>query len=124
MKRAVIIALIAGLVVIYFKTNTTNKQSNVTANVELLNEESNEQELVFNVIIDTHSVDLNAFDLQNNIILEKNGKKIKPKKINVSGSIHHKTAEIAFNSTPTPFTVFITNLDNVPKREFTFTKLN
>lgn len=141
MKRLLSIIVIIGVILIYLQykqqspistsLSPTPKEDNVTVTVVLMEEKptpiksgSKNEQLVFKIVLDTHSVDLNAFDLGNNIFLEDNGRKIKPQQVNTSGSIHHKTAEVVFNSTPPPFTIIVTSLDNVTERKFEFNQLN
>lgn len=141
MKKLLPIIIIIGVILIYLQSkqqnpvstspSPTSRSDNVTVTVEFVEEKSTpiksgstNKLLVFKIVLDTHSVDLNAFDLENNINIIKNGQNIKPQQVNTSGSIHHKTAEVVFNSTPTPFTIVVTNLDNEQERKFEFTFLN
>lgn len=112
--------------------NQTTQQGNVlekeegkvTVTIQYLPEKSDTKIAVFQISFNTHSVDLDSFDPNTQITLEKDGKILKPQSINPTGSSHHKEFDITFEKVKSPFSIVITNLANIPKREFTFTNLN
>lgn len=98
-------------------------EGNVTVLVEYLAEKSNKSNMVFRIALDTHSVDLDSFDFRKDINLEKDGQSFPPQLVSQEGSGHHRSAEITFPITSTPFNIVVKNLSNIPRREFSFEKL-
>ena len=72
----------------------------------------------FNLNFDTHNVNLDAYDYQKGIYLEKNEGLYPSLKIEVSGQTHHKKAEAVFEKIELPFAIIIKNLSAIPRREF------
>ncbi len=116
------------------KSNLTNDQTvsrqekeeaNVTVVVEYLKDKSDDKNITFAVLLDTHSVDLNSFDFQKDIVLEKNPRASgsNPTKVTTNGSDHHRSGEIVFPNTPPPFILVLKNIANINRREFLFEKL-
>jgi len=106
------------------KTNKLEKEEgNVDVIVEYLPEKSDANTLVFNIILDTHNVNLDSFNFEKDVFLGKEGRGSLPIKISQSGSVHHRKAELAFNKTSTPFTIVLSNLSGISKREFKFTDI-
>lgn len=99
------------------------EEGNVTVIVEYLPEKSDENSSIFLITLDTHSVDLDAFDFQKDVFLGKEGRGSLPIKVSQSGSGHHRKAEVAFKKTATPFSIVLSNLGGISKREFQFTDL-
>ncbi len=98
------------------------EENNVTVIIEYLPDKSSSQ-LSFRMALDTHSVELDAFDFAKDVALEKDGKSISPTLLKQEGSGHHRSAELNFPTTNTPFTIVVKNLSNIPRREFSFQKL-
>lgn len=109
------------------KSNQTNESnstnSDVTVAVEYLKDKSDDKNMVFTVTIDTHSVNLDAFNFEKDIVLEKDGKSTAPSKATTNGGGHHRSGEIVFPNTSPPFTMVLKNLANINRREFLFEKL-
>ncbi len=105
-------------------TKLEKEEGNVTVVVEYLSDKSTTNNMVFQIALDTHSVNLDTFDFQKEIILEKGGKSFSGKIISQEGSVHHRKAQISFSQTATPFTFVVINLSGIPRREFKFTKFN
>lgn len=101
----------------------SKEEAAVTVIVEYLPEKSTNN-MVFQIVLDTHSVNLDAFDFQKEIALEKNGKSFSPNVISKEGSVHHRKAVISFGQTSVPFTIVVMNLSGVPRREFKFNNFN
>lgn len=99
------------------------EEGNVTVIVEYYPQKSDENNLVFNISLDTHNVDLTAFDFSKDIVLENEGLMNTPIKFAPSGSIHHRQAEVIFKRVISPFSIILNNLSGIPKREFQFTNL-
>lgn len=99
------------------------EEGNITVSMEYLAGKSDGNANVFEVTLDTHSVLLDSFDFEKGIILEKDGKSIAPLSVNPSGDGHHRSAEITFTKIELPFTIVVTNLADIIRREFTFSNL-
>lgn len=101
------------------------EETNVTVVVEYLAAKSDEKTMTFAVSLDTHSVNLDSFDFQKDIVLEKNPRASgsNPTKVTTNGSDHHRSGEIVFPNTPPPFTLVLKNIANINRREFLFEKL-
>lgn len=101
------------------------EEANVTAGVEYLAAKSDGKNIVFNIVLNTHSVELDSFDFQKDIVLEKNPEASgsNPVKVTTNGSGHHRSAEVTFEKTSPPFTIVLKNLANINRREFLFEKL-
>lgn len=98
------------------------EEGNVTVAVEYFPQKSDKNTVVFNISLDTHSVDLNSFDFSKDIVLEKEGFTT-PIKSTPSGSGHHRQAEVIFKRVNAPFSIVLKSLDSVPRREFQFTNI-
>lgn len=131
-KEWLLLIVIAILVVIIgiFQWNQTkpvnqnsNEEGDVTVLVEYLPEKSNDNNMVFQFVLDTHSVNLDAFDFQKDVKLEKDNKESYPITVNQSGSGHHRKAEITFAPVAVPFTIIVASVSSIPRREFRFTNL-
>lgn len=103
-------------------TRKEKEENNVTVIIEYLPDQP-QSSLIFRIALDTHSVNLDAFDFGNDITLEKDGKSFSPTLLKQEGGGHHRSAEVNFPTTDTPFTIIVKNLSNIPKREFYFEKL-
>lgn len=96
------------------------EEGDVTVVVEYLKDKSTANNMIFQITLDTHSVNLDAFDFQKEITLEKGGESFSPKVISQEGSVHHRKAEIYFEKASVPFEVVVMNLSDIPRREFVF----
>ena len=57
------------------------------------------EDLVFDVKLDTHTVNLDAFNFEKSVILKDDkGKTYKPSSAETSGSGHHREAEVGFKN--------------------------
>lgn len=99
------------------------EEAEVTVIVEYLPDKSTD-DMVFQIVLDTHSVDLDAFDFQKDVALEKDNKSSSPVIIDQSGSGHHRQAEVSFERISPPFTIVVMNVSNIPRREFAFNNFN
>lgn len=89
------------------------EEGSVTVAIEYLPEKSDDKKVTFQIVLDTHSVNLDSFGFQKDIIPT-------PTKVSESGGGHHRKAEVSFQKTSNPFTVTIKDIANIPKREFNF----
>ncbi len=99
------------------------EEGEVAVVVEYLKDKSTADNMVFQIALDTHSVNLDGLDFQKDVILEKDGKILKPLQLGQSGSVHHRKAELTFAKVTAPATVVVMNLSGIPRREFKFTNL-
>lgn len=105
------------------QVQTTNRQEREQANVTVVVEnlpEINPNETIFAVVLDTHSVNLDNVNFSLDVTLEKADKVIKPVRVKEEGSGHHRKAQIAFPKTSLPFTIIVSDVSGIPRREFTF----
>ena len=93
----------------------------VTAKVTYLNPKSGD-DLRFRVVLDTHSVDLDAYDLKAIIVLRDNaGKSYLPTAVENKGSGHHREATVIFPKVSTDakrLDVVIKDVAGVKERTF------
>lgn len=99
----------------------THSGGGVTAKVTYLNPEDAEGPR-FQVVLDTHSVDLDAFDLKNlSVLRDEAGKSYQPTQVENKGGGHHREATLAF---PKPATaakrleLIIKDIAGVKERSF------
>lgn len=106
-------------------TKQEKEEANVTVVVEYLKDKSDSKTMTFAVSLDTHSVNLDSFDFQKDIVLEKNPRASgsNPTKVTTNGSDHHRSGEIIFPNTSPPLTLVLKNIANINRREFLFEKL-
>ncbi len=69
--------------------------------------------------INTHSIDLGQFDLSQRVVLQLNGKSIKPSST-FTPQRHHASGEVKFNveDYPEEFTVIITGIPKLEQRTY------
>lgn len=109
------------------KLTTKNSQpdaaSAVTISVEYLPNLSSAQLIVFQVSLNTHSVDLDGIDFQKSVVLEKSGQKFSPVEVTAEGSGHHREASVKFNRVTVPFKIVFLETPEVNRQEFEFNEL-
>lgn len=97
------------------ETRSDNGDGNVTV-VATAKESGNE--LIFNLQLDTHSVNFDDFDPARQIVLaSQDGSAQAPKAVSSSGSGHHREFTLSFAKTERPFRLVITDLAGVSARE-------
>lgn len=95
----------------------------VSIEVNYLAGKSDENEIVFEVSLNTHSVDLDDIDFQKTVILEKDGRTLSPQVVEISGSSHHRTAVVKFVRAEVPFKIVFLGTPEVGRQEFEFREL-
>ena len=98
----------------------TNEAGNVTVTVRFLQDKSTTGFTTFQIVLDTHSVDLDPFDFQKNIYIEKNNLRESPINTIPSGNQHHRQAEVEFKKVSPPYSLVVADLSGIDKRLFTF----
>ena len=78
----------------------------VSAEVSYLSGKSNENKIVFEISLNTHSVDLDGIDFQKSVVMQKGNQTFSPLTVEISGSGlpaeasakagHHRSAELSF----------------------------
>ncbi|MBI5391893.1 hypothetical protein HZB00_02730 [Candidatus Woesearchaeota archaeon] len=120
---AVILALVFGT--FFFLNQDTKtfsyatKTSSGTVTIDLTPVAIKNNQLVFTVNLNTHTVDLEQYNLQMLTTLSYNGKNVKPlNSILLAG--HHNTGELVFpvEGKPEHFNVVIIGIPDVSMREF------
>lgn len=96
------------------------EEANVTVSVEYLPDQTDPRETTIEVVLDTHSINLDEVNFSQDVVIEKNGKVIKPIRTKEEGSGHHRKAQISFPKTPFPFIIVVSNVSTVTRREFKF----
>lgn len=80
-----------------------------------------EAELGFDVAINTHTVDMSAFDPKKQIVLVgADGKDVLSSKVAVEGSGHHQQLQVAFPKVVKPWKLVVRDVGGVPTREFSW----
>lgn len=100
-----------------------NVSSPVTVSAEYLPTSSSAGFIVFQVSLNTHSVDLDSIDFQKSVVLEKSGQKFSPFEVAVEGSGHHREASVKFNRVTVPFKIVFLETPEVNRQEFEFKEL-
>ncbi|MBI2347689.1 MAG: hypothetical protein HYV05_03435 [Deltaproteobacteria bacterium] len=99
----------------------TNSGGGVTAKVTYLNPEGLEGPR-FQVVLDTHSVDLDAFDLKNvSVLRDDAGKDYQPTQMENKGGGHHREVTLAFPKSASGskrLELVIKNIAGVKERSF------
>ena len=99
----------------------THSGGGVTAKVTYLNPEDAEGPR-FQVVLDTHSVDLDAFDLKNlSLLRDEAGENYQPTQVENKGGGHHREATLAFPKPATAATrleLVIKDIAGVKERSF------
>lgn len=96
---------------------------NVTLTAQYLVDQFDQDMLVFEVSLNTHSVDLDEIDFGRDVYLEKDGQKIDPLSFEASGVGHHRSAVLSFPRVEPPFKLVGVNIGGVAKRELTWNAL-
>ena len=104
-------------------TQTSSSGSSVTVSVEYMSSLSSADLIVFQVSLNTHSIDLDGIDFQKSVSLEKSGQNFSPLSVETSGSGHHRSAEVKFSRIPPPFKIIFLETPEVAQQEFMFDKL-
>ena len=77
-------------------SSASNSSGGVTVKATYMTPQP-QSELRFEIVIDTHTVDLDGYDLQKLALLrDAGGKTYEPVKVDAKGSGHHRSAEIYF----------------------------
>lgn len=107
------------------KPTTQNSQSAdaVTVSAEYLADRSGAELIVFQISLNTHSVDLDNIDFQKSIILEKSGQRFSPLEATTAGSNHHRSAEVKFKRLSPPLKITFLETAEAAQQEFVFDEL-
>lgn len=82
---------------------------------------SGDAELGFDVAINTHSVDMSAFDPKKQIVLVgADGKDVLSSKVATEGSGHHQQLQVTFSKVAKPWKLMVRNVGGIPAREFSW----
>lgn len=108
------------------ETVTGDKQQpadEVSVEINYLSGKSDESQIVFEISLNTHSVDLDDIDFQKSVVLQKGGQTFAPSKVENSGSGHHRSAELSFSGVGVPLKIVFLGTKEIERREFDFEKL-
>lgn len=102
---------------------TQQSVGDVSVEVNYLAGKSDENKIVFEISLNTHSVDLEEIDFQKTVILQKDGQSFPPFKVEIFGSGHHRSAELSFSKAGVPLKIVFLGTPEVGRKEFEFEKL-
>jgi methyl coenzyme M reductase beta subunit len=95
----------------------------VSVGVNYLAGKSTEVKIVFEVALNTHSVNLNDVDFQKTMVMLADGKTYEPFAVTTSGADHHRSAELSFSKVGVPLKIVFLGTEVVEKKEFEFKEL-
>jgi hypothetical protein len=98
--------------------------SSVTVAVNFLPSQSDPQTIAFEVILNTHSVDLDDIDFLKSVVLETSGQKFSPIEVKTEDSGHHRSATVKFTRVSPPAKVIFLKTDQIAGQEFEFKQLD
>lgn len=108
------------------ETVTEGKQQSaddVSIEINYLSGKSGENKLVFEISLNTHSVDLDDIDFQKSVVMEKDGQTFIPLDVEISGSGHHRSAVLSFPGVGVPLKIVFLGTAEIEKKEFEFKEL-
>lgn len=108
------------------ETATGEKQQpadDVSVEINYLSGKSDESQIVFEISLNTHSVDLDDIDFQKSVVLQRGGQTFAPSKVENSGSGHHRSAVLSFPGVGVPLNIVFLGSKEIERREFGFEKL-
>ena len=105
----------------------------VSAEVSYLSGKSNENKIVFEISLNTHSVDLDGIDFQKSVVMQKGNQTFSPLTVEISGSGlpaeasakagHHRSAMLSFLRVGVPLKIVFLGTKEAGRKEFEFEKL-
>ncbi|OGL64811.1 hypothetical protein A3B21_03765 [Candidatus Uhrbacteria bacterium RIFCSPLOWO2_01_FULL_47_24] len=98
-----------------------NSEGDVTVSVTPQNIGPSAPIWKFEIAINTHTVDMSAFNPQTQIVLEDAaGKDTVPNNIVPEGSGHHQTLKVSFAKVEGPWKLIVRDIAGIPAREFSW----
>ncbi len=104
-------------------SNSPTPDSAVTVSVNFQPSQSDAQTLDFEVVLNTHSVDLDDIDFQKSVILEKSGQQFPPLEVKTEGAGHHRSAVVKFTRVAPPLKIIFSETPQTARQEFEFDEL-
>lgn len=95
----------------------------VSVEVNYMAGKSDENKIVFEIILNTHSVDLDGIDFSKAVVMQKDGRAFISLAVEISGSGHHRSAELSFPGVGVPLKIVFLGSKEIERREFGFEKL-
>lgn len=108
------------------ETVTGEKQQpadDVSVEINYLSGKSDESKIVFEISLNTHSVDLDDIDFQKSVVMQRGGQTFAPSKVENSGSGHHRSVVLSFPGVGVPLKIVFLGSKEIERREFGFEKL-
>jgi hypothetical protein len=105
-------------------TQNSQPAAAVTVAVNFLPSQSDPQTIAFEVILNTHSVDLDDIDFLKSVVLETSGQKFSPIEVKTEDSGHHRSATVKFTRVSPPAKVIFLKTDQIAGQEFEFKQLD
>jgi len=99
------------------------QSGDVSVEINYLAGKSDASKIVFEVSLNTHSVDLNDIDFQKTVLMQKDGLTIFPLKVETSGADHHRSAELSFSQVGVPLKIVFVGTEAIGRKEFEFKEL-
>lgn len=103
--------------------DTQQSAGDVSVEINYLSGKSDESKIVFEISLNTHSVDLDDIDFQKAVVMEKDGQTFIPLDVEISGSGHHRSAELSFPGVGVPLKIVFLGSKEIEKKEFEFIEL-
>lgn len=103
--------------------DTQQSAGDVSVEINYLSGKSGETNIVFEISLNTHSVDLDDIDFQKAVVLQKGGQTFAPSKVENSGSGHHRSAELSFPGVGVPLKIVFLGTAEIEKKELEFKEL-
>ena len=95
----------------------------VSVEINYLAGKSDASEIVFEVSLNTHSVDLNDIDFKKTVVMLSGGETFYPLETETFGADHHRSAELIFSMAGVPLKIIFLGTEAVERKEFEFKEL-
>lgn len=95
----------------------------ISVEINYLAGKSNKNKTVFEISLNTHSVDLDGIDFSKTVVMQKDGQTFLPLAVEISGSGHHRSAELSFSRAGVPLKIVFLGTPEVGRQEFEFGEL-
>ena len=99
------------------------QSGDVSVEINYLAGKSDASKSVFEVSLNTHSVDLNDIDFKKTVVMLSGGETFYPLETETFGADHHRSAELIFSMAGVPLKIIFLGTEAVERKEFEFEKL-
>lgn len=112
-----------GISIMPVAIDTQKPTGEVSVEINYLAGKSDGNQIVFEIVLNTHSIDLDDIDFQKTVIMGKNGQTFSPLAVETSGSNHHRSAVLSFSRVGVPLKIVFLGTPEVGRQEFEFGEL-